>query len=348
MTPDEVDLEQWRHLATLGRDHYVRVMYKGYLCPFGHAASLVKVTERKFESLDAKPSQRVALLRQRFFIVVREPRASLQRARHQHGGRDFPFTQVEILTRVTPDLSAPGEGAARCSPRAAQRALRWDDLAQRMLFWPMVPAGRRASWQSAVRDRGHRSRRQSRDVLNAAAVCRQAGRRQAIGGSSRSRTTPHPHFPKRRATLGGAIVSYAPSDPQDKGDPKLADDEHHVHGRRLHGRRRRSRTSIRRSRLPKSASSRSRSCCRSRVSSPRSRIPVSTRPTWLHDRQCRTGVSQADLGEAADVRRQRHRQAKSDSLGALASPQMSLLGLSKMMGPVSGKDAADATQSKAS
>jgi len=37
-------LEQWRHLATLGRDHYVRVVYAGFLCPFGHAASLIKVT----------------------------------------------------------------------------------------------------------------------------------------------------------------------------------------------------------------------------------------------------------------------------------------------------------------
>ena len=36
-------------VATLGRDHYVRVMYAGYLWPFGHAASLIKVTERKFE-----------------------------------------------------------------------------------------------------------------------------------------------------------------------------------------------------------------------------------------------------------------------------------------------------------
>ena len=56
ITPKHVDLEQWRHLATLGRDHYVRVMYEGYLCPFGHAASLIKVTERKFESLDHKPN----------------------------------------------------------------------------------------------------------------------------------------------------------------------------------------------------------------------------------------------------------------------------------------------------
>ena len=44
----KLSVEEWRHRATMGRDHYVRVVYKGYLFPFGHRASLVKVTERKF------------------------------------------------------------------------------------------------------------------------------------------------------------------------------------------------------------------------------------------------------------------------------------------------------------
>ena len=48
--PELVDVQEWRHQATLGRDHYVRVVYAGFLWPFGHAASLIKVTERKFES----------------------------------------------------------------------------------------------------------------------------------------------------------------------------------------------------------------------------------------------------------------------------------------------------------
>ena len=42
-------IEAWRHLAALGKDHYVRVIYAGRLAAPGHAASLVKVTERKFE-----------------------------------------------------------------------------------------------------------------------------------------------------------------------------------------------------------------------------------------------------------------------------------------------------------
>lgn len=43
-----LSVEEWCHRGTMGRDHYVRVVYKGYLFPFGHRASLIKVTERKF------------------------------------------------------------------------------------------------------------------------------------------------------------------------------------------------------------------------------------------------------------------------------------------------------------
>ena len=46
------DLGEWKHLATLGRDHYVKVVEKGYLFPFGHRVVNVTVTERMFESVD--------------------------------------------------------------------------------------------------------------------------------------------------------------------------------------------------------------------------------------------------------------------------------------------------------
>lgn len=46
--PEGLSVEEWRHRGTMGRDHYVRVVYKGYLFPFGHRASLIKITERKF------------------------------------------------------------------------------------------------------------------------------------------------------------------------------------------------------------------------------------------------------------------------------------------------------------
>ncbi len=37
-----------------------------------------------------------------------------------------------------------------------------------------------------------------------------------------------PALPRRRAAMGGAIVTYAPSDPADKGDPKLPTQYDHV------------------------------------------------------------------------------------------------------------------------
>src|SRR5262249_607733 len=65
-----LSIEEWRDCARMGRDQSVRVVYGGYLFPFGHAASLVKVTERKFELVDGKA---VACLRQHMIVIVREP-----------------------------------------------------------------------------------------------------------------------------------------------------------------------------------------------------------------------------------------------------------------------------------
>ena len=88
--PAGLSVLEWRHLATMGRDHYVKVVYAGWLAPFGHRANLVKVTERKFIQISLTTAQSfapvptvVAYNRQRMFIVVRSlrkvtpPQASL-------------------------------------------------------------------------------------------------------------------------------------------------------------------------------------------------------------------------------------------------------------------------------
>ncbi|MEU6826718.1 hypothetical protein ABZ921_39455 [Streptomyces atriruber] len=106
--PTGFDVTQWRHRAALGRDHYVRVMYRGRLWPFGHLADLVKVTERKF---DQSRPDRAAYLNQRFFIMVREPVRTYgsreDNSDQQRLRRLFPFTGVRLLTLVTPDLQKP-------------------------------------------------------------------------------------------------------------------------------------------------------------------------------------------------------------------------------------------------
>jgi hypothetical protein len=100
---DELTIESWRHRAALGRDTYVRVVYAGFLCPFRHRASLVKVTERKLESRAGAPPQ--ALLRQRMFVVVRQHEVTIP-----PGQRRMPFRRVRITTQVTPNLDAPETG----------------------------------------------------------------------------------------------------------------------------------------------------------------------------------------------------------------------------------------------
>jgi hypothetical protein len=103
----QLTVEQWRHIATLGRDQYARVVYKGYLLPFGHRASLVKVTERKFATSVNAQNGVVAILHQRMFIVVHDPIKDFPVMGQPNGARQFPFKRVEAITLITPDIEAP-------------------------------------------------------------------------------------------------------------------------------------------------------------------------------------------------------------------------------------------------
>lgn len=106
-TPDfhantSLELLEWEHRSTLGRDHYVKIVEAGFLFPFGHAASLVKITERKPDA-----STRSAVNRQRMYILVREPVVYYEMRDPQNGFIPFPFHSVELLTSKTPDIEAP-------------------------------------------------------------------------------------------------------------------------------------------------------------------------------------------------------------------------------------------------
>jgi hypothetical protein len=104
-------LTEWKHLATIGRDHYVKVVYKGFLFPFGHRAVLTKITERKFEAVG---SEIVATSRQIHYLTVKQPIKNYADSSQTFGlandGRDFPFRVIEIKTLRTPNLSPPFGG----------------------------------------------------------------------------------------------------------------------------------------------------------------------------------------------------------------------------------------------
>jgi len=107
--PERFSVEEWRHIASMGREQYVRVVYRGHLFPCGHRASLVKVTERKFEPAP-RSGRMVAYLRQRMFIVLRQHLrnyGALREASLENKGRAFPFDLIEVTTLTTPDLDDP-------------------------------------------------------------------------------------------------------------------------------------------------------------------------------------------------------------------------------------------------
>jgi hypothetical protein len=113
----------WRHLATMGRDHYVKVVYKGYLLPFGHQAALVKVTERRFYK--AQDGQNIAYLFQKMYVVVRNPEKTFPVPFQQYEGREIPFSQVRITDLQTPPLDRPDD--TQLLSTSGQQA-----------FWPKV------------------------------------------------------------------------------------------------------------------------------------------------------------------------------------------------------------------
>ena len=103
-TPQDTDLNiiEWEHIATLGRDHFVKIVEEGYLFPFGHRAAVVKITERKFH-----PQTKAAVNRQRMFIVVLEKEVLYSRNDPDGKFIEFPFQEIRIETNATPNIDNP-------------------------------------------------------------------------------------------------------------------------------------------------------------------------------------------------------------------------------------------------
>ncbi len=132
---DSLSIERWQHWTVLGRDVFAEVVYKGYLFPIGHRASLVKQTERIF--LRHASGKRVrAFLRQRMFIRIGQPNKAFPALGQPNGGRQFPASVVRMLTETTPDIVDPSEDwdIKGVGPAPGGR-LQFGNLAG-LAFWP--------------------------------------------------------------------------------------------------------------------------------------------------------------------------------------------------------------------
>jgi hypothetical protein len=106
---DDTDLLQgWDQDTESGRDRYVRTAEKGYCFPFGHRATLVTTTVRRFAS--HFPARVAELFQESVLLVEEEERdfsASVQA--YPAGGREMPLKRVRIMStpQRLPDQRQP-------------------------------------------------------------------------------------------------------------------------------------------------------------------------------------------------------------------------------------------------
>ncbi|TFZ59024.1 hypothetical protein E4V01_08510 [Methylorubrum sp. Q1] len=147
---DAFSVERWRQRTVLGRDVVVEVVYKGFLFPLGHTASLVKLTERLI--VDAGDGAPTAVLIQRKFLKVADPVKTYPAEGQPNRSRRWSCQELEILTLTTPDLVDPAAelgGTADCpgGPLEVEDVLASGRLtftgpgATGLCFWPRI-AGR--------------------------------------------------------------------------------------------------------------------------------------------------------------------------------------------------------------
>ena len=116
LNPGMPSVLAWDHIAPLGRDQWVRVVYPGYLYPLGHPAALVKITERRVTQNPA-----VASLYQIKFLVVSEPS-------RPYTAPDWPFKRIDVRPTTTPPLADPD-------------AVANDPYSSQTYFWPQLGDG---------------------------------------------------------------------------------------------------------------------------------------------------------------------------------------------------------------
>lgn len=215
--PPGLSLEEWRNRSTMGRDHYVRVVYAGRLYPFGHRASLIKVTERKFH-----PSEKgnAAFLRQRMFIVVREPFVltgntgdrvqNLDTQQFEQLNLKMPLKSARLTTLVTPNLDDPGNGVCSVLEEGED-----GNTKKQKLFWPYV-GSQPFRFHLELEDEGGGTVNVSmplfflgQEMLDAATGTIKS---QAIAKTIAKRYTKEDKFSQmRRIDFSGQRVQFAPS-----------------------------------------------------------------------------------------------------------------------------------------
>jgi len=323
--PAGVSLEQWVHRATHGRDHYVKVVYRGFLKEFGHAASLVKVTERKFEDLPDN-SGRVAVLRQKFYIVVREHIRQYNGAGDIHKGRCFPFKTVEITTCTTPTLMAPDKDACKLTGGEAAGVYAASGVPFRACFWPMINEQNNFMFHILATDLAGKVHSFKMPLLF---VGIEANQKLALMKTIIELNNEEA-APRRVAALNGASVAFAPKLFGAKGDTSFPTRNMVFRAGEVTG------ISPEAPQFyPELDDAETENAAIQRLlQKPNATFKVQYPDTYLKQGFAGTNQGEVFLKLKTALPLEFGGSVKSDAIGGLATPSMEILGLSRIMGPV--------------
>ena len=99
------DVAAWAQRIATGRDSHVRVTRRGWLAPFGHAAAVIEIAERKF-LVDTANVVTAALQKQEFLSVT--PSTIDYTALVDvmpHEGREVPFHRLDMTSNLTVEIT---------------------------------------------------------------------------------------------------------------------------------------------------------------------------------------------------------------------------------------------------
>lgn len=113
------NLVGWRHIASLGRDQYVKIVRRGYLFPLGHRAVSITIVERIF-SPDPAGTWSDAVLQLQQFVRVTEPVKTYPAPGQPFDANSWPFTSVQVTSLITPALDSPYPELIANEPQAVR------------------------------------------------------------------------------------------------------------------------------------------------------------------------------------------------------------------------------------
>jgi len=102
------DLTAWEQQTSWGRDQFVREVHAGYLYPYGHRVSYEIITKRVVRPISgASASDTVAFLEREHFITAVKEDVEMDKPGQSPAGNQIAFTEILLKDKKSPPLDNP-------------------------------------------------------------------------------------------------------------------------------------------------------------------------------------------------------------------------------------------------